>query len=60
MLGLNPGFRPKFLRSYADMFGMILAALNSYNRDVKGGSFPSESESYEVQPTSLQIAKNAA
>ncbi len=60
VLGLNPGFRPKFLRSYADMFGMIQAALNAYNRDVKGGSFPSESESYEAQPTSLQIAKNAA
>jgi ketopantoate hydroxymethyltransferase len=42
------------------MFGMIQAALNAYNRDVKEGSFPSESESYEAQPTSLQIAHRAA
>ena len=60
VLGLNPGFRPKFLRSYADMFGMIQAGLNAYNRDVKEGSFPSESESYEGQPANLQIAKHAA
>src|SRR3981189_1212567 len=60
VLGLNPGFRPKFLRSYADMFGMIQAGLNAYNRDVKQGSFPSESESYEGQPANLQIAKHAA
>ena len=60
VLGLNPGFRPKFLRSYADMFGMIQAALSAYNRDVKQSSFPSESESYEAQPTSLQVAKHAA
>jgi 3-methyl-2-oxobutanoate hydroxymethyltransferase len=60
VLGLNPGFRPKFLRSYADTFGMIQAELNAYNCDVKEGSFPSESESYEAQPTSLKIAHRAA
>ena len=60
VLGLNPGFEPKFLRTYANTFGVIKAALNAYDRDVKGGSFPSISESYEAQPASLQIVKNAA
>ncbi len=60
VLGLNPGFKPKFLRAYANTFGVIQAALNAYDRDVKVGSFPSESESYEAQPGSLQIAKHAA
>src|SRR5437016_1282113 len=60
VLGLNPGFRPKFLRSYADMFGMIQSALNAYNRDVKEESFPSQSESYDGQPATLQVAKHAA
>jgi 3-methyl-2-oxobutanoate hydroxymethyltransferase len=60
VLGLNPGFKPKFLRVYANTFGVIQAALNAYDRDVKGGGFPSESESYELHPANLQIAKHAA
>jgi 3-methyl-2-oxobutanoate hydroxymethyltransferase len=60
VLGLNPGFKPKFLRTYANTFGMILAALNAYDRDVKDGHFPSESESYELHPANLHIAKHAA
>lgn len=46
MLGLNPGFKPKFLRVYANTFGVIRTALNAYDRDVKSGVFPSENESY--------------
>src|SRR5882724_10414930 len=60
VLGLNPGFRPKFLRTYANTFGVIQTALNAYDHDVKAGSFPSESESYEAPPANLQIAKHAA
>jgi 3-methyl-2-oxobutanoate hydroxymethyltransferase len=60
VLGLNPGFKPKFLRTYANAFRIIEAALNAYDRDVKGGHFPSETESYEVHPPNLQIAKHAA
>ena len=46
MLGLNPGFKPKFLRVYANTFEVIRTALNAYDRDVKSGVFPSENESY--------------
>jgi 3-methyl-2-oxobutanoate hydroxymethyltransferase len=60
MLGLNPGFEPKYLRTYANTFGVIQAALNAYDRDVKVGTFPSDSESYRAQLASLQIAKEAA
>jgi 3-methyl-2-oxobutanoate hydroxymethyltransferase len=60
VLGLNPGFKPKFLRVYADAFEVIRIALDAYDRDVKGGHFPSESESYELHPPSPQIAKHAA
>src|SRR5215468_9831867 len=48
VLGLNPGFKPKFLRVYADAFEVIRVALDAYDRDVKDGRFPSESESYEL------------
>lgn len=46
MIGLNPGFKPKFLRTYANAFDIIQAALNAYDHDVKSGSFPNHSESY--------------
>jgi 3-methyl-2-oxobutanoate hydroxymethyltransferase len=46
LLGMDPGFKPKFLRSYAGAFEIVRAAVNSYDRDVKDGKFPSESESY--------------
>jgi len=46
MLGLNPGFKPRFLKTYANAFEVIHAALDAYDGDVKGGRFPSECESY--------------
>jgi 3-methyl-2-oxobutanoate hydroxymethyltransferase len=55
VLGLNPGFKPKFLQTYANTFGVIQAALNAYDRDVKGGGFPSDGESYEAQLAPLQL-----
>jgi 3-methyl-2-oxobutanoate hydroxymethyltransferase len=60
VLGLNPGFKPKFLRVYATTFQVIQAALDAYDRDVKDGHFPSESESYELHQTNLHLAKHAA
>jgi 3-methyl-2-oxobutanoate hydroxymethyltransferase len=46
MIGLNPGFKPKFLRTYANTFETIQAALSAYDHDVKSGNFPNDSESY--------------
>ena len=58
MLGLNPGFKPKFLRVYANTFEVITTALNAYDGDVKSGAFPSESESYsDLESTNGKGAK---
>src|SRR5437016_7191217 len=46
LIGLNPGFKPKFLRTYANAFDIIQAALNAYDQDVKSGNFPNDNESY--------------
>jgi 3-methyl-2-oxobutanoate hydroxymethyltransferase len=46
LLGMNPAFKPKFLRHYAKLSESIEGALNSYDRDVKSRAFPNESESY--------------
>lgn len=46
MLGLNKGFRPRFLRQYLNLFEQIKGAVESYVDDVKKGDFPNEKEQY--------------
>lgn len=46
MLGLNKGFSPKFLRCYANLYDVIIEAVQSYIEDVKSSDFPSVDESY--------------
>lgn len=46
LLGLNPNFKPKFIRKYADLHGIALNAIKNYINDVQSKSFPNESESY--------------
>lgn len=43
---MNKGFKPKFLRLYADLGTAINDALTTYISDVKAVSFPSPEESY--------------
>lgn len=47
LLGMNEGFRPKFLRTYLDGFDLIKEALNNYVTDVRIGSFPAAEESFQ-------------
>lgn len=64
LLGLNPGFKPRFLRVYANTFEVIRTALNAYDDDVKSGSFPAASESYKdpdlIEPGVSKPAEHAA
>lgn len=46
MLGINMGFKPKFLRHYADIGNTIIDAVGNYINDVKSGDFPNENEQY--------------
>lgn len=46
MLGMNQGFKPKFLRQYANLAEMITTAVQSYIHDVKTQDFPNEKEGY--------------
>ena len=46
MLGITKDFHPRFLRRYAELFGVIKEATASYVADVKAGTFPDESEQY--------------
>ena len=46
MLGLNQGFKPKFLRHFAHLADEVKNAVGNYNTAVKESSFPSAEESY--------------
>lgn len=46
MLGINKGFKPRFLRQYANLYDEIGNAVSSYISDVKSSNFPSEKEQY--------------
>ncbi|HLT06340.1 MAG TPA: 3-methyl-2-oxobutanoate hydroxymethyltransferase [Cyclobacteriaceae bacterium] len=46
MLGITQEFRPRFLRQYADLRGVMHDAVSNYIKDVKSQDFPNERESY--------------
>ena len=46
MLGLNQGFKPKFLRHFAHLAEDVKGAVSEYIAAVKDGSFPNAEESY--------------
>ncbi|MEY4002087.1 MAG: hypothetical protein RIT07_129 [Bacteroidota bacterium] len=46
MLGINTEFKPRFLRKYADLHGIITGAVQDYVTDVKNRDFPNEKEQY--------------
>ena len=46
MLGLTQGFKPKFLRQYANIAKQMTDAVQAYIGDVKTSTFPSADESY--------------
>ncbi|MEB2781885.1 3-methyl-2-oxobutanoate hydroxymethyltransferase [Algoriphagus persicinus] len=46
MLGITQEFKPRFLRQYADLEGIMMGAFGQYIKDVKSKDFPNEKESY--------------
>jgi 3-methyl-2-oxobutanoate hydroxymethyltransferase len=47
MLGMNPQFKPKFLRTYLDGASLFTEAINHYVSDVTEQKFPNQNESYK-------------
>ncbi|MDR6942662.1 3-methyl-2-oxobutanoate hydroxymethyltransferase [Mucilaginibacter pocheonensis] len=46
MLGINKGFKPRFLRQYANLYEQMNEAIKNYIGDIKSNSFPNEQEQY--------------
>jgi 3-methyl-2-oxobutanoate hydroxymethyltransferase len=46
LLGLNPGFRPRFLKRYADLWGAAHEAVERYADEVRGRRYPDDEHSF--------------
>lgn len=47
LLGMNPDFKPKFVRAFWDGARNIVEAVGSFDDAVKAGTFPSAEETYQ-------------
>jgi 3-methyl-2-oxobutanoate hydroxymethyltransferase len=46
-LGLNPGFKPKFLKRFAELHDVSLEGVRTYAREVRARSYPDAEHSFE-------------
>lgn len=46
LIGLNEGFKPKFLKRYADVAGIVKSAVTEYADEVRAGRYPDDSTSF--------------
>jgi 3-methyl-2-oxobutanoate hydroxymethyltransferase len=51
MLGMDETFKPRFVRRFATLGQTIKDAVGQYVAEVRGGSFPSDAESFAVNET---------
>jgi 3-methyl-2-oxobutanoate hydroxymethyltransferase len=47
LLGMNPEFKPRFVRRFAEGARCVLSAIGEFDNAVKTGAFPAAAESYE-------------
>ncbi|WP_243359037.1 3-methyl-2-oxobutanoate hydroxymethyltransferase [Fundidesulfovibrio terrae] len=50
LLGLYEGFKPRFVKRYAELAALIREALGEFAREVRSGEFPTGEHSFEMDP----------
>ena len=53
LLGIHDGFKPKFVKRYADVKAEMLRGVEAYAEDVRTRVFPSAEHSYGIAPEEL-------
>jgi 3-methyl-2-oxobutanoate hydroxymethyltransferase len=48
LLGLNPDFRPKFVKAYAQLHAQVTAAVHAFADEVRSCAFPAEEHSFHA------------
>lgn len=51
LLGLNPGFKPKFVKHFTDGARVVTDAVRAYLDEVRARSFPDEAHSFSSEPS---------
>jgi 3-methyl-2-oxobutanoate hydroxymethyltransferase len=49
-----PGFKPKFVKRFADLHPLIVEALHTYKAEVENGAFPSEEYTFAISEDVLK------
>ncbi len=57
LLGLNPHFKPKFVKRYASLYDQVLGAAKGFFGEVREGTFPDEDHSFRSATMRL-VASN--
>ncbi len=57
LLGLNPDFKPKFVKRYADLYGTTRSAAETFFAEVRADAFPDEEHSFKSKTIRL-VASN--
>ena len=57
LLGMNPDFKPKFVKRYADLYGQIRGAAEAFFGEVRSEAFPDEAHSFKSAAIRL-VASN--
>jgi 3-methyl-2-oxobutanoate hydroxymethyltransferase len=57
LLGMNPDFKPRFVKRYADLYGQIKGAAEAFFSEVRAEAFPDEAHSFKSKAVRL-VASN--
>ncbi|RKH09893.1 3-methyl-2-oxobutanoate hydroxymethyltransferase [Corallococcus praedator] len=56
LLGMNPDFKPKFVKRFANLHGNITEAAGTYFSEVRAGTFPDEDHSFKANKNVRLVA----
>ena len=60
LLGMNPGFQPKFVKKYIDLAALVGEAAGRYRDEVRAGAFPAAEHSFASDAPAAPRAAAAA
>jgi 3-methyl-2-oxobutanoate hydroxymethyltransferase len=60
LLGMNPDFKPKFVKRYANLHGNITEAAGAFFSEVRAGTFPDEDHSFKSNKNIRLVASAPA
>ncbi len=54
LLGMSNGFRPKFVKTYADLHSQIIGAVQEYIGEVQSRQYPAQEHTFKIDPAVLE------